>query len=221
MTSAIDRSTLLNRINELLLLIESAGTALDQINEAFYGTITVIRCARGPGSVHEAQLLNAMTRAGEDKSGYWSYRVLQHVAPTVRGSLRALKADVEQGLIGSVALQASGAVLGDFLGLAKVALSNGGQPELNVASVLAAAAFEDTLRRLAEVKAGLTDRPKLEDVIGRLKSAGVLVGASVATANGYLKFRNDSLHADWKNMTPDVVAGCMAFVEGLLQQHFS
>ena len=49
----------------------------------------------------------------------------------------------------------------------------------------------------------------------------VLVGPSVSTASGYLKFRNDALHADWKHIRPEVTGSCLAFVEGLLLQHFS
>ena len=59
-----------------------------------------------------------------------------------------------------------------------------------------------------------------EDLIGRLKVAGVL-GAALSTASGYLKFRNDALHADWSKIDAATVQSCLAFVEGLLLQHFS
>jgi hypothetical protein len=49
--------------------------------------------------------------------------------------------------------------------------------------------------------AGITDRPKLEQVISTLKDKGILKGGEVGTAQSYLKFRNDSLHADWNNVT--------------------
>ena len=120
-------------------------------------------------------------------------------------------------------MRASGEVLGDFLGLAKAALDDGGDDQKNVAAVLVAASFEDTIRRLAAAKTAVSDRPRLEDVVRilKLKVNEVLVGASVATAVGYVKFRNDALHADWKNIQPAAVTSCMAFVEGLLQQHFA
>jgi hypothetical protein len=143
------------------------------------------------------------------------------VRPAVIGTLEALKSDVAEGLTGNVALQVSGELLGDLLSLAKVALADGGEGQKNVAAVLVAAAFEDTLRRLAATKAGVVDRPKLEEIVGRLKVAGVLVGSSVATAAGYLKFRNDALHADWNSVSAATVSSCLAFVEGLLLEHFS
>ena len=50
---------------------------------------------------------------------------------------------------------------------------------------------------MGEEFAGVTSRPKLQDVIAALKDAGVLKGGQVGTAQSYLRFRNDSLHADW------------------------
>jgi hypothetical protein len=82
-------------------------------------------------------------------------------------------------------MRVSGEVLGDFLSLAKAALADGGDDQKNVAAVLVAASFEDTIRRLAAATAGVGDRRKLEDVVGILKVNEVLVGASVATAVGY------------------------------------
>jgi hypothetical protein len=90
-----------------------------------------------------------------------------------------------------------------------------------VAAVLVAAAFEDAIRLIASTKTGVIDRPKLEWLIGRLKTDGILTGPSVAIATGNLKFRNDALHADWEHIQPDVIAACLAFVEGLLLEHFS
>jgi hypothetical protein len=155
------------------------------------------------------------------QSGNRAVNLKQLVLPAVLGALNALKAEVQAGLTGSVAMQASGEILGNFLSLAKEAIADGGDGQKNVAAVLVAAAFEDTLRRLASAKASVNDRPNLEALVGRLKIAGVLVGPSVATAAGYIKFRNDALHADWKGIQPSIVGSCLAFVEGLLLEHFS
>jgi hypothetical protein len=46
----------------------------------------------------------------------------------------------------------------------------GGEGEKNVAAVLVAAAFEDAIRRLDAAKAGVSDRPNLEVVVGKLKA---------------------------------------------------
>ena len=130
------------------------------------------------------------------KVGSRAINLHDFVVPAVTGALKSLKAEVEAGLAGNIMMRASGEVLGDFLGLAKAALAEGGDDQKNVPAVLVAASFEDTIRRLAAAKTGVSDRPKLEDVVGILKVNEVLVGASVATAVGYLKFRNDALHAE-------------------------
>ena len=162
-----------------------------------------------------------MASAEHSPRGDWGYRLREFIVPSVQGTLSALNDDIGAGLVGNVAMRGSGEVLGDMLGLAKEAIANGGEGQENVAAVLVTAAFEDTIRRLASAKAGVFDRPKLENVIGQLKSAGVLAGATLSTAAGYLKFRNDALHADWSNVDAATVQSCLAFVEGLLLQHFS
>ena len=123
-------------------------------------------------------------KAADGSNSKRGWALLEYVRPATAGTLRSLKADVERSFNKSMSMRGSGEVLGDLLGLAKEALADGGEPQKNVAAVLVAAAFEDALRRLAENKANVSDRPKLEEVIGHLKSAGVLAGASISTANG-------------------------------------
>jgi hypothetical protein len=51
---------------------------------------------------------------------------------------------------------------------------------------------------MGEALAGVQGRPDLADVVTALKRASVLQGASVATAVGFLKCRNDALDAESK-----------------------
>ena len=74
---------------------------------------------------------------------------------------------------------------------------------------------------MGEEFAGVTTRLNLGEVITTLKNASVLKGGQVGTAQSYLKFRNDSLHADWKNVDRSQVESCLAFSESLLVKHFS
>ncbi len=82
--------------------------------------------------------------------------------------------------------------------MAKETLAESRDPEVakNIGAVLVASAFEDFLRRMGSEIAGITDRPKLEKVINILKEKEMLKGGEPNLAQGYLKFRNDSLHAD-------------------------
>jgi hypothetical protein len=215
----MDKDAILKRADELLATAETAGRDPSRVSESYHGALNLLRVVHGLGNVQEAQLIQAMTTADKAKTGAW-LNLNVYVSPAVQGALRSLRADVTAGLTGNVAMQASGVELGDLLTLAKEALNEGREAEKNVAAVLVAAAFEDTLRRLAEAKAGVTDRPKLGDVIGKLKTAGVLAGASVSTANSGLKFRNDSLHAHWQHVDKVAIGTYLAFVEALLLKHF-
>jgi hypothetical protein len=187
---------------------------------AHTGAVTLATAIYGVGRPQVQLLLDAIKKANSEKTqigiNYWRI-----VWPVVQGSLLAMKGDVESGVIGSIERRGSGAVLADMLQLAKDALDEGTDGAKNVAAVLAAASFEDTMRKMGETLAGVTGRPDLQDVVAALKKADVLQGASVATAVGFLKFRNDALHADWAKLKPDVVSSCISFVEQLLWQHFS
>lgn len=114
-----------------------------------------------------------------------------------------------------------GEVLSEMVRLAKEILSERTEASKNTAAVLTAAAYEGLVRRMGEELADVTDRPKLEDVIGTLKRADILKGGQIGTAQSFLKFRNDALHADWSQIDRSQVESCIAFCESLLLKHFS
>jgi hypothetical protein len=138
-----------------------------------------------------------------------------------QGAIKNAKAELEDGLIIRWRVLVAGEILSELVRLGKEALEEQTQEAKNVAAVLVAAAFEGLIRRMGDEFAFVTGRPKLEEVITALKGAEVLKGGEVATALSYLKFRNDSLHADWGNVDRPQVQSCVAFVEALLVKHFS
>lgn len=218
-----DTQRILARLNQLLSTrwqsyIDSESQA-NAVHERLQGTLTLLTLAYGAGSHQVKLVLSAV-----DRSSKYS-QPLDHLTelvwPATEGALRSLQADVEGGLVGRIELRAAGQTLGDFLVLAKDSLSHSEPASKNVAAVLAAAAFEDTVRQMGERLAGVLERPKLADVLVALKTQGVLTGPSIATAQGYLKFRNDALHANWEQIDRAVVGSCVAFTEGLLLAHFS
>ena len=137
------------------------------------------------------------------------------------GLLTTLLSELDAGLIGNLQQQIAGEVLGDLIQLAKAALSENTPGTTNVAAVLVAASYEDTIRRMGNQLAGITDRRDLEKVLIVLKEKGHLKGAQVGIAQSYLKLRNDALHADWDDIEKESVKSCLSFVEGLLLRHFS
>lgn len=221
----LDTATLLRRIDQLLATQFPAGDiegVYAAVAEAMQGTLTLARTLYGATeeTPHVHTLMKAAQLArGQKLSIAFSFH--ETVWPLVQGSLRAIRADVEAGLVGNIERRAAGEVIADMLGLAKEALREGTDGAENVAAVLAAASYEDTIRKMGSALAGVVGRPDLSDILNQLKAAGVLVGAPLSTALGYLKFRNDALHADWQNINAAVVGSCIAFVEGLILQHLS
>jgi hypothetical protein len=59
----------------------------------------------------------------------------------------------------------------------------------------------------------------LEQVLTDLKEKGVLQGGESGVAQSFLKFRNDSLHADWSNVTESQVSSCLGLLDSLIIKH--
>ena len=213
----VDRSALEKRIAELLALSEKGPISEDGVRELISGTISVLSAVHGADSVQLRVFVDATTvgKMTMGRGGY--FPTSQAVA---LGTLRTLREDLSSGLTRSLRGQITGEVVGDFVTLAREVLSDTSDGAKNVASVLAAAAFEDTLRRLAAMK-GAVHREKLADIVTDLKDREILIGAQVGIAGAYLKFRNNALHARWESVDRSSVTSALAFVEQLLLKHFS
>ena len=198
---------------------DTSANRYAMVMEQIQGTVALLTSVYGPGSRQERVLVGAFDKSNKDE-GLPSHNIPKDMPPVVRGTLLALKGDVEAGLVGSAERRGEGTVLSDMLGLAKEANGLEGDGHKNVAAVLAAAAFEDVLRRMGATFAGVDGRPDLQDVVTALKRKDVIKGPSVSVAVGYLKFRNDALHADWKNIDRASISGVISFVEGLVLQNF-
>ena len=146
---------------------------------------------------------------------------LGHQARYAQETIQSVVAEIDGGLIGGLRAQVAGEIFGELVGLGKELLENDTNSSKDVSAVLIAAAFEDLMRRMSSELAGVQGRPRLEDVITSLKNAGILKGGEVGIAQSYLKFRNDSLHANWTNVQASQVQSCIAFIEALLVKHFS
>jgi hypothetical protein len=214
------RDSFILRIDQLLGL-DFASDGYSKTVEAHTGALTIATAIYGAGQPQVQALVDIVKNANAQKNGTQSHNYWQIVRPMVIGSLRAMRSDIEAGVLGSIERRGAGYVLADMLDLAKQALAENTDDAKNVSAVLTAASFEDTIRRMGTGLADVQDRPPLSSVLEALKNAGVLVGAPFTTAQSYLKFRNDALHADWANINPAVVGSCLAFVELLLLQHFS
>jgi hypothetical protein len=145
-----------------------------------------------------------------------------HQERLATGAIQNTVAEIKSGLIVSLRAQVAGEIFAELVGLGKEVLEGDTEAAKNVSAVLIAAAFEDLMRRMGSELAGVVGRPpKLEIVLTALKDAEILKGGEVGTAQSYLKFRNDSLHADWAKVQRSQVQSCIAFIEALLTKHFS
>lgn len=218
-----EETAIVKRIDALLLTPPGGLHGEYEVTiEMFQSAVTIAQ--RLYGSVPESPQVQTIMKAAQQARAQQYNPAISFgsfVRPAVMGSLRAMKADIESGLVGTIERRATGQVLADLVATAKEAIVGGSPDMRNVAAVLTAAAFEDTIRRMGTSLANVQGRPKLSEVLDALRQAGVLVAAPATTAQGYLKFRNDALHADWGQMNDAVVQSCLAFTEGLILQHLS
>jgi len=186
-------------------------------SEGLQFATSMINAFYGPESAQMATFRSTTEGIQRTKAPNVPSQLSMHSIATIRN----VQSEIKAGLIKSVRALLTGEIVAEFLALAKELLADNSEAAKNVGSVLVAAAFEDLIRRMGAEFAGVVDRPKLEQVISILKQHDVLKGGEPAIAQGYLKFRNDSLHADWKNVERSQVQSCLTFSEALLLKHFS
>lgn len=195
--------------------VVTENSTLREVLKLLHDVISLTQLCYGNGNIQMSGLLQHQRNLAENGSEYNKNLAVE----CAKGVLDSLRSDLDAGLVGDLQRTIEGEVLGDLVELAKTVLSD--SSAINVAAVLTAAVYEDTIRRMGRQLAEITDRPKLETVINKLKEAGHFKGAQVGIAQSYLKFRNDALHADWDDIEKESVNSCLSFVEGLLSKHFS
>jgi len=206
------------RVDELLATT-SQHPSVPLQSSLYHGTIGVMQVLYGPDSSQEKEL-HAHVRAiratyeAADPTG------TAYVISGIAGTLTSIKAELDSGFVGSLRATLTGEVLTDLIKLARTTLEEPGANAKNVAAVLAAAAFEDVLRKLCDLK-GLGDQEKLMDVLTTLKIALVLQGSEVGIAQSYLNFRNQALHARWSAVDRPAVESVLAFTEQMILKHLA
>jgi hypothetical protein len=144
-------------------------------------------------------------------------RGLSHVAKLI-ALFRSAKDDFEGGYVFNVELRISGEVFGDFVALARQSLSEG---QKDVAAVLACAALEYAIKRLASTNALPTDGKTMVELVNALKSAGLVSGAQKSLLEAMPRIRNMAMHAEWSKITEPDVSSVLGYVEQLLLSKFS
>ena len=136
----------------------------------------------------------------------------------LRGIFLAAKADYEGGYAFRVEALISGEIFGDFVALSRNALVEGYK---DVAAVLACAALEDALKRFALMNGLDVSDKVMQEVVGALKSKGLVGGAQRTMLDTMPKIRDYAMHANWDKITAQDVGSVLGFVEQLLLTKFS
>jgi hypothetical protein len=211
----MEQAGILKRIDELLALTPGTQSA-PQLSQ---GCVSLLSLIYGPNS-SQLQQFNTALAAIHKGAGSASWQS-QQIAHAAQGTLTNLRREIESGLTGSLRHQITGEVLTDFIQLARSVLTQQGDGAKNVAAVLTAAAFEDTIRRMGETLAGVVGQDDLSEVLKKLKDAGVIQSPQVGIAQSYLSFRNHALHANWEKIERESIISVLGFLEQLLLKHFS
>ncbi len=131
--------------------------------------------------------------------------------------LYAAKKEVEGGWLSTIEGQMSADIFADFVVLAKNAMDG----NKDVAAVLACAALEDALKRLAKKQGLAVDDKEMTDVINALKSNGTIQGPQATIVQSYVKLRNKAFHAEWDKIDKESVSSLIGFTEQFLITNFT
>ncbi len=214
----MDISVVRGRVEALLGMSVSLESQQDRevVNGLYNGALGVMKVIYGQGSSQERALMMEVEALRKQKGADWV--VISESAQTIRGVLASIKGELELGFLGSLRASLTGEVMSDLIKLARASLEESGDGAKNVAAVLTAAAFEDVVRRIADLK-GVGHREKLADVLTGLKELEILRGSEVGIAQAYLNFRNVSLHAEWEKVDRAVIESALGFIEQMILKH--
>jgi hypothetical protein len=137
---------------------------------------------------------------------------------SVKSIFIAAKEAFDRGYVFNVEIAVSGELFGDFVAMAKHALSEGHK---DVAAVLACAALEDTLKRYAILNSLKVDGKSMQDIVNALKSKSLVTGAQKSLLDPMPKIRDYAMHANWDKITSPDVSSVIGYVEQFLLVHFS
>jgi hypothetical protein len=169
---------------------------------------SLIRAVFGEASPHYTNFISTLEKCKQSNRGV---KALQAV-------FLSAKEAFDGGYVFSPELTISGEVFGDFVAMAKQALSGGHK---NVASVLACAALEDALKRYAVVNGLVVEGKTMQDLVGALKSKGLVTGAQKSLLDPMPKIRDYAMHANWDKITEQDVGAVIGYVEHFLLSKFS
>lgn len=133
--------------------------------------------------------------------------------------LKRLLEDIDDGLLASVADQASAEAFDDLLDHAESYLKDGRK---DGSGILATAVFEDTVLRIARTH-GVheAESMKLDKLFTELQKLGVITGIDAKGCRLAAGVRNKALHANWNDFELPDVARTIGITRELLKEHLA
>jgi hypothetical protein len=125
--------------------------------------------------------------------------------------------DFKGGYLFNVEKSVSGEIFGDFVGTARVALSEGHK---NVAAVLAAAALEDAIKRYCKNNEIDVNEKSLQDLVNAMKSKSLLSGSKKSLLDSMPRIRDNAMHANWDKITDVDIGAMIGFLDQFLISEF-
>lgn len=214
----MDVISLCARVDALLSSL-SQPLSIELQSASYHGIISIMQALYGYDSSQEQALRTYLEKLRE-KNFPANPNVIHQSILAIKGALTSIKAELDSGFIGTLRAKLTGETLTDLVKLARAVLEEANDDAKNVAAVLTAAAFEDMVRRLADLRGG-KETEKLADVLIWLKNTGVLQGSEVGIAQSYLSFRNRALHAKWSEVDRPSVESVLAFTEQIILKNLT
>jgi len=122
--------------------------------------------------------------------------------------------DIQSGRLASIRTRYQGDVLRDL-----IAISRECESHKDIAAVLACAALETAMRRLAE-NCGASAISGLSSAANYLRSVGKITKEERRFLDPFVDLRDSALHSDWGKVTPSMVASLLGYLEQFVAAHF-
>ena len=187
-------------------------------NPASYETSAWQQWATSAQHIISAAFGVSSTHHNNFSTVYKNCNGLKSQVAALKGIFSAARADYVGGYTFKLQTLISGEIYGDFVALSKRALA---EDSKDVAAVLACAALEDALKRIAYLNSLDVSNKSMQDVVNALKAKGVVSGAQKTLLDTMPKIRDYAMHANWNKIAPQDVGSVIGFVEQLLLKYFS
>ena len=131
--------------------------------------------------------------------------------------LDTLKTEVQYGLIETIENKVTGKLYGDFIIIARHLIEEGNK---EAAAILASAALEDSMKKVAIKHALEVEDNSLDKVVNALISKSIIKGTQSAVVKSYIAIRNKAFHAQFNKIEVPEVKSLIAFVEAFLLENY-